>query len=179
MNKAMMSADWKKNYTALLAEVRQLPSAADAEGMRIHLENILDSFRPPDERDWCAMHIEGHCPKCGTYQCPGCDGPPMGKIYGYPIVTEASKRIDILTVEFAACGCAVDFHKTCSCPKAEGMHVVPCPLHASAPKLLEALESVLEDCTFCQRIRPEDLPALSKTTLKKVRTAVTTAKKAS
>ena len=82
MNKAMMSHDWKENYTALLAEVRQLPEATDAEGVRIHLEDNLDSFRPPDERDWCAMHVGGHCPVCGSYRCSGCI--PAEQILGHP-----------------------------------------------------------------------------------------------
>lgn len=96
MNKAMMSHDWKENYTALLAEVRQLLNATDAEGLRMHLENILDSFKPPDERDWCAMHVEGHCPCCGSHQCLGC-GSPAGQILGHPIIENCESVSDGLS----------------------------------------------------------------------------------
>ena len=54
--------------------------------------------------------------------------------------------ITALTAEFAACGCAIDFHKTCSCPKAESMNVVFCPLHAAAPDLLAALKAISVRC---------------------------------
>ena len=52
-----------------------------------------------------------------------------------------NNEITAMTSEFDACGCAVTFRKTCACPKAASMDVTLCPLHASAPRLLEALEA--------------------------------------